>query len=165
MLPGTTLDAAPGRALDAAPGRALVAPSVAAALTPSVAAVLAASPAAAVPACPAAAAPPDKALPNPAPPNAPIPAIRPFFQSPVTKPVPPPTIKAASGAPTPVIARSPPATIGRMESSQPASYNPVCGLIVNEPPCALAKASNPPTSRGVMCTSMVSLPRPWDCTY
>ena len=97
---------------------------------------------------------------RPAPPKAPRPAIRPLLKSPVSAVCPAATIPAASGAPIPVAARPKPMSVGRSLPSQPASGRPVCGLIVREPPCAIASCCRPLTSPGVMCTSILSSPRP-----
>ena len=119
-----------GRAVVAAVGRAVVAAVVVAAGT-----VLA----------PAAARP----SPIPAPPNAPIPAIKPFLTLPVANPVAPPTSKAADKPPV-IGANNAPAIIGKIALKNPASGSPVCGLMVNEPPCAIAICCRPATSFGVM---------------
>ena len=108
----------------------------------------------------------DNPAPRPAPPYAPRPAINPFFRSPVAIAVPPPTIPAAIIGPTPGIMERPsPATIGRIEDKKPASGRPVWGLIVREPPCAMAMDCRPLTSPGVIWTRTLSSLRPALCTW
>jgi hypothetical protein len=60
--------------------------------------------------------------------------MRPFSRLPVATAIPPPTINAAIGAPTPVAAKPAPITIGRIDFKKPASGKPVSGLIDREPP-------------------------------
>ena len=113
------------------------------------------------PALPPRRLPPTPAAPaRPAPPKAPRPAIRPLLKSPVIAVEPAATIPAASGAPIPVAARPKPISVGSNLLRKPASGKPVCGLIVSEPPCAIANCCRPPTSPGVMWTSILSSPRP-----
>ena len=98
---------------------------------------------------------------SPAPPYAPRPAIKPLPRSPLRAVSRPPTTAAA---PIGVIngESAAPITIGRIFFRNPASANPVSGLIVNEPPCDLANACKPRTSLGAIWTRVVSGPRPLD---
>ena len=113
-------------------------------------AVLAATSAAAVPrllpaapAVPAAAEPTEaRPAPKPAPPYAPNPAIKPFCKLPVANAVPPPTRPAdikGVNAPPDAIDKPAPISVGSNEDKKPASGKPVSGLIVKDPPCAIAK--------------------------
>jgi hypothetical protein len=74
--------------------------------------------------------------------------MRPFCRLPVATVIPPPTIIAAIGAPTPVAISAAPATIGRILDRNPASGSPVSGLMVKDPPCAIAKPWRLLTSPG-----------------
>ena len=97
------------------------------------------------------------ALPSPrppaseAPPHAPRPAMRPLPRSPPEAMVPaavPPRASAHVGRPK--AAPRAPRSVGRILPRKPASGRPVCGLMVSEPPWAMARACRPPTSSGVM---------------
>ena len=93
--------------------------------------------------------------PIPAPPNAPRPAIKPLLRLPVARPVRPPTVSAvvkgleakkAREVPAVIGASNAPATIGKILDRKPASGRPVSGLMLNDPPFAIASACSPPTS-------------------
>ena len=114
-----------------------------------------------------------KPSPSPAPPYAPIPAMRPLDRSPVAKAVAPPiAIPVPAAAPTPnklpTAVPTPganalsakPAIAGKILFKKPASAKPVSGLIVKEPPCAIAKRCKPCSSLGVIWTRTESGPRP-----
>ena len=101
--------------------------------------------------------------------------MRPFWRSPVIAVVPAPTIRPAVAALPPNVATRPepgrtklsptPASIGSSFLRNDASGSPVWGFTVSEPPAAIASPWRLLTSLGVMCTSMVSSPRPmlWSC--
>ena len=89
--------------------------------------------------------------PKPAPPYAPKPAISPFPKSCVLSAVIPPTVAAAARGDIkakPAGPNAKPAIIGNKESKNPASGNPVWGLIVSVPPFFSASVCKDCTSRG-----------------